>query len=45
MTEILVILASIVAVTGIGIAVWSIVDTRRRYYKEYTNRRKNNAEH
>ncbi len=40
LTAILVIMAFILASFGIGVAVWSIIDTRRRYYEEYLSRRK-----
>ena len=43
MTEILIAFASITATIGVGVAVWSIVDTRRRYYEEYNVRRKSDA--
>ena len=35
LTAIMVILPVTLALFGIGVAVWSIVDTRRRYYAEY----------
>ena len=43
MNELLIILAFILATAGIIVAVWSIIDTRKRYYKEYIGRRDNNA--
>ena len=43
MTELLIALATIVGTAGIIIGVWSIIDTRNRYYDEYVTRRKKNA--
>lgn len=40
LTAIVVSVVIILALVGIGVAVWSIIDTRRRYYEEYLNRRK-----
>lgn len=34
------ILTAIGSVVGAFVAVWSIIDTRRKFYEEYNNRRK-----
>ena len=43
LTAIVVILGIALVLVGLGIAVWSIIDTRKRYYEEYLSRRKRNA--
>ena len=43
LTIVLLIVASILAIVGVSVVVWSIFDTRQRYYKEYINRRHRNA--
>ena len=43
LTIVLLIVASILAVVGVSVAVWSIFDTRKRYYDEYINSRHHNA--
>ena len=40
LTTIVVTLAIMLALFGIGVAAWSVIDTRRRYYEEYLSRRK-----
>ena len=35
------VLAGAVAMLGIGVAIWSIIDTRRKYYEEYLHRKHN----
>ena len=45
MAETLIIIASIlVAIMGIGVATWSIMNTRKRHYEDYL-RRKRSADH
>ena len=39
MTEALIITGSILAIVGISVSIWSIIDTRKRYYKEYMRRK------
>lgn len=39
MTEILIITGSILAITGASVAIWSIINTRKRYYEEYMRRK------
>lgn len=43
LTIILVATGSILGVVGIAFAVWSILDTRKRYYEEYLSRRNRSA--
>ena len=43
LTGALVIVVSVVAATGLVVAVWSIVNTRRKYYDEYISRRKHST--
>ena len=40
MTEIIVIIGSILAIVGIGVSIWSFIDTRKRYYEEYMRRKR-----
>ena len=41
MTELLTVVGVLVIVSGLGVAVWSFIDTRKRYYKEYLRRKRN----
>jgi len=41
MTELIVAASVIVGVAGVAVVVWSIFDTRNRYYSEYISRKKN----
>jgi Na+/melibiose symporter-like transporter len=43
MTAAVIITGSILGVIGIGFSIWSIINTRKRYYEEYM-RRKRRAE-
>lgn len=43
MIELLVIPSAVVAIIGVGVFVWSIVDTRKRYYKEFLAKRSRNV--
>ena len=40
----LIVLASIAAVIGFSVALWSLFDTRRRHYKEHLSRRNRSAQ-
>ncbi|MDE0313691.1 MAG: hypothetical protein OXM61_02215 [Candidatus Poribacteria bacterium] len=40
MTTAVIITGSILGVIGIGVAVWSIISTRKRYYEEYMRRKR-----
>ena len=35
MTKIIVITGSILAIVGIGVSIWSFIDTRKRYNDKY----------
>jgi len=39
LTLTLTIAVALAAVAGLGVAVWSFVDTRRRYYDDYVKHR------
>lgn len=39
MTGLLFILTGLAVLLGIGVAVWSFVDTRRKHYNEYMSRK------
>ncbi len=41
MNTIIVITTSLFVIIGISVFVWSIYDTRKKYYQEYLNRRRN----
>ena len=40
MTEVIVITGTILAIIGIGVSIWSFIDTRKRYYDEYMRRKR-----
>ena len=40
MTAILITIGSIAAIVGIGVATWSIISTRKKYYDEYMKRKR-----
>lgn len=42
MTEIIYAITGIGALLGISVAIWSFIDTRRKYYEEYKSRKKIN---
>lgn len=44
MNEFLIIMGFILVVSGLTVAVWSLIDTRKKYYKEYIDRRDGDAE-
>ena len=37
MTTVLIVIGSIAAIVGVGVATWSIVSTRKKYYKKKEN--------
>lgn len=39
MTTLIYSVTGIAAVLGIGVAVWSFLDTRKKYYNEYVSRK------
>ncbi len=40
MTAAVIITGSILGVIGIGFSIWSIINTRKRYYEEYMRRKR-----
>ena len=40
MTEVIVITGTILAIIGIGVSIWSFIDTRKQYYDEYMRRKR-----
>ena len=40
LTTLIVITGSILAIVGVGVAIWSIVTTRKKYYKDYMRRKR-----
>lgn len=40
MTAVIIIIGSIAAIVGIGVSIWSIIDTRKRYYEDYKRRKR-----
>ena len=40
MTAVIITIGSIAAIAGIVVATWSIVTTRKKYYDEYTKRKR-----
>ena len=43
LTTILLVAGSILGAAGIAFAIWSIIDTRKKYYEEYLRRRRRGA--
>ena len=43
MTVVIITIGSILAIAGVGVSIWSIINTRKRYYEDY-RRRKRRAE-
>lgn len=41
MTTIIVSLTAILALAGVSVAVWSLICTRNKYFKEYKERKRN----
>lgn len=41
MTTIIVFITCILGLFGIGVSVWSIITTRKKYYHEYIERKRN----
>lgn len=39
MTAVLVTIGSIAVIVGVGVATWSIINTRKKYYNEYMKRK------
>ena len=40
MTTIIIIAGSILAIVGVGVATWSIIDTRKRYGEDYKRKKR-----
>lgn len=40
MNSVITIISTVVGILGIAIAIWSIFDTRKKYFKEYLKRKK-----
>lgn len=40
MTAAVIITGSILGLIGIGFSIWSLIDTRKRYYEEYKGRKR-----
>ena len=40
LTTLIVITGSILAIVGVGVAIWSIVTTRKKYYEDYIRRKR-----
>lgn len=41
MTEIVVLMTILVSIAGIALSIWSVLSTRKKYYKEYMGRKRN----
>jgi hypothetical protein len=39
MTTVIIITGLVLAIVGAGVAIWSIVNTRKKYYDEYMRRK------
>ena len=40
LTTLIVITGLILAIAGVGVAIWSIVTTRKKYYEDYMSRKR-----
>lgn len=43
--NILYILTAIAVIIGMSVAIWSYIDTRRNYFEDYMERKKNDQKH
>lgn len=41
MTTIIVSLTAVLALAGVSVAVWSLINTRNKHFKEYKERKRN----
>lgn len=41
MTNLVYTVTAVVAILGLGVAIWSILDTRKKFYEEYKSRKSN----
>lgn len=39
MTAVIITIGSIAAIVGVGVATWSIISTRKKYYDDYKRRK------
>jgi hypothetical protein len=44
-TLIIIVAASVTVAMGVGVVIWSIWDTRRRYYREFLAKREQRGNH
>jgi hypothetical protein len=40
MTNFIIIITVVLCISGIGFAIWSILDTRNKYYNDYVSRKR-----
>ena len=40
MTAVIITIGSVAVIVGIGVATWSIISTRKKYYDEYMKRKR-----
>lgn len=40
MNTAIIIISSVAAIIGIGVSIWFIIDTRKRYYDDYKGRKR-----
>ena len=40
MTAVIITIGSILAIAGVGVSIWSIINTRKRYYNDYMRRKR-----
>ena len=38
MTSLIIVVTLVLCITGLGLVVWSLFDTRKKYYNEYMSR-------
>jgi len=43
MTTVLIILSILIALLGISVSIWSLIDTRKKYYDEFIQDREDRA--
>lgn len=41
MTTLIVSLTTVLAIAGIGVVIWSLINTRKKYFNEYMDRKRN----
>lgn len=45
MNTVLYAITGVAIVVGLGVSIWSFIDTRRRFYEDYVKRRGNDKKH